>query len=69
MNKKITAILLQLSKTSRDMATQALPISSAQIDWLLQGCVVVLRKLGVSIEQVERAWNADEAMDRQEAKK
>lgn len=66
MNKsKKAAILLQLSKTSRDMATQALPISAAQADWLLQGCVVVLRKLGVSLEQVERAWHADEAMDKQ----
>lgn len=63
-SKKETLVLL--SRTADAMAVQVFPISRAQVDWFVNGCVVALRKLGVSLEQVERTWHADEAMDKGE---
>lgn len=64
--KKIKGILKKLASTSNALAEQDQTISRAQVAWLLEGCIVVLRGLGVSFSEIEDAWQSDEAQERGE---
>lgn len=61
--KKIKCILKKLADTANALAEQDQTISRAQVNWLLEGCIVVLRDLEVSFSEIERAWHNDAAQE------